>query len=81
VASWHQRILPGLSFTTKTSKGKSIVKVTDAGQPVAGANVKVKGDGSKTTGPGGTVSFDLPAGRYTVRTGKAGYASTRSACV
>jgi hypothetical protein len=75
LSSWHQRILPGLFFTTKKSKGKTIVKVTDAGAPVSGVTVKVKGDGSKKTGAGGTASFDLAAGRYTLSAGKAGYAS------
>ena len=75
LSSWHQRILAGLSFTTTKTKGKTVVKVTDAGAPVTGVTVKVKGDGSKKTGAGGTVSFDLPAGRYTVSAAKAGYAS------
>ena len=75
LSSWHQRILPGLFFTTKKSKGKTVVKVTDAGSPVSGATVKVKGDGSKTTGAAGTTSFDLPASRYTVSAAKAGYAA------
>lgn len=75
LSSWHQRILPGLFFTTKKSKGNTVVKVTDAGAPVGGVTVKVKGDGSKKSGAGGTVSFDLPAGRYRVRADKAGYAS------
>ena len=74
LSSWHQRILPGLFFTTKKSNGKTVVKVTDAGSPVAGATVKVKGDGSKTTGAGGTAKFDLAAGRYTISASKAGYA-------
>jgi hypothetical protein len=75
LSSWHQRILPGLFLTTRKSKGKTVVKVTDAGEPVAGAKVNVKGDGSKTTGPRGTVSFDLPAGRYKVSAGGQGYDS------
>jgi hypothetical protein len=75
LSSWHQRILPGLFFTTKKSKGNTVVKVTDAGAPVAGVTVKVKGDGSKKTGAGGTASFDLPAGRYKISAAKAGYAS------
>lgn len=73
LSSWHQRILPGLFFTTKKSNGKTVVKVTDAGSPVAGATVKVKGDGSKTTGGAGTASFDLAPGRYKVSADKAGY--------
>lgn len=75
LSSWHQRILPGLSFTAKKSKGKTVVKVTDAGAPVAGAKVEVRGAGSKKTGAGGAVGFDLQPGRYTVRASKAGYAS------
>ena len=52
-----------------------MVRVTDTGAPVAGVTVKVKGDGSKKTGAGGTASFDLPAGRYKISADKAGYAS------
>jgi hypothetical protein len=74
LSSWHQRILPGLSFKPKKAgQGKTAIEVTDAGEAVAGAKVKVKGVGSKTTGPGGTVSFGLAAGTYRVTASRAGY--------
>jgi hypothetical protein len=80
LSSWHQRILPGLSFRAKQStQGKTAIKVTDAGEAVAGAKVKVKGVGSKTTGPGGTVSFGLAAGKYRVVAAKAGYSPASGA--
>jgi len=74
LSSWHRRILPGLLFTATKSKGETVVEVTDAGAPVAGATVKVKGHGSKTTGGAGTVSFTLKRGRYRVKATSSGYA-------
>jgi hypothetical protein len=76
LASWHQRIRPGLSFkASKGSKGKTVIKVTDAGQPVGGAKVKVKGHGSKTTSGAGKAAFGLAPGAYKVTTSKNGYAA------
>ncbi|MDQ5833682.1 MAG: carboxypeptidase-like regulatory domain-containing protein [Actinomycetota bacterium] len=80
IANWHQRILPGLTFSTAKikkgkQKGKTKVKVTDAEQAVSGAKVKVKGTGSKTTGSSGTVRFGLAKGKYKVTTSKSGYTS------
>jgi hypothetical protein len=75
IANFHQRILPGLTLrATKKANGKFAFKVTDAGQAVAGAKVKVKGVGTKTTGPGGSVSFALPTGKHTAKATKAGFA-------
>ena len=77
LASWHQRILPGLAFTAKENKkGKLVIQVTDAGAAVPGAKIKVKGkNGSKTTSFIGKVSFALGPGRYKVTSSKSGYAS------
>lgn len=75
LATFHQRILPGLFFTTKRVNGKTQVKVTDAGDRVSGARVRVSGAGTKTTKRAGTVVFSLRRGSYTVRATKAGYAS------
>ena len=77
LASWHQRILPGLAFTAKENKkGKLVVQVTDAGAAVRGAKIKVKGKkGSKTTSSSGKVSFPLGPGRYKVTSSKSGYSS------
>ncbi len=75
VANFHQRILPGLTLKAKQkANGKTAFKVTDAGQPVAGAKVKVKGDGSKTTGKSGTVLFSLSPGKHKAKASKKGYA-------
>src|SRR5215211_49298 len=75
VANFHQRILPGLTLKAKKKPGgKTAFKVTDAGAPVAGAKVKVKGDGSKTTGKSGTVTFSLSPGRHRATATKKGYA-------
>jgi hypothetical protein len=73
LSSWHQRVLPPLSFTAKRKHGKTIIRVTDVGDPVAGAKVEVKGHGAKTTGVQGTVAFTLPEGRYAVTASKPGY--------
>jgi hypothetical protein len=76
LASYHQRILPGLSLTAKKTKGgKTLFTVTDAGDAVAGAKVKVKGDGSATTGKKGTVTLKLAKGKHSVSASKKGYAS------
>jgi hypothetical protein len=75
IGNWHQRILPGLTLAAKKGKnGKVTFTVTDAGSSVGGAKVKLKGDGSKTTGGKGTAKFTLAPGRYTVTASKSGYA-------
>jgi hypothetical protein len=76
IGNWHQRILPGLTLTAKKGKnGKVTFRVTDAGAAVKGAKVKLKGDGSKTTGAAGTVKFTLADGRYSAAASKSGYES------
>ena len=74
LANYHQRILPGLTLNATHKNGKTAFKVTDAGAPVAGAKVKVKGDGTKKTGKSGTVTFSLPKGRHRATASKKGYA-------
>jgi hypothetical protein len=79
LANFHQRILPGLTLTAKAKKGgKTVFKVTDAGASVAGAKVKVKGDGTKTTGAKGTVLFSLAKGRHGATATKKGYAPAKA---
>jgi hypothetical protein len=77
LGTWHQRILPGLSLAAAKSKGKTVLTVTDAGQPVSGAKVKVKGKGSKTTGQSDTAKFKLAKGRYRIKASKAGYKAVK----
>jgi hypothetical protein len=75
IGNWHQRILPGLTLAAKKGKnGKVTLTVTDAGSKVGGAKLKIKGDGSKTTGGKGTAKFTLAPGRYSVTASKSGYA-------
>ena len=75
LSSWHRRILPGLSIKTKVTKGDLEVRVSDAGAPVSGAKVKVSEEGSKTTGAGGSVTFeDVKKGKHKVRASRDGYA-------
>jgi hypothetical protein len=79
IANFHQRILPGLTLAAKQKKsGKTAFKVTDAGAPVAGAKVKVKGDGTKTTGAAGTVLFGLSKGKHSATATKKGYAPAKA---
>jgi hypothetical protein len=76
LASYHQRVLPGLTLAAKKAKsGKTLFTVTDAGDAVAGAKVKVKGGGSATTGKKGTVTFRLAKGKHHATASKKGYAS------
>ena len=75
LADYHQRIRPGLTLkATHKKNGKTVFKVTDAGAPVAGAKVKLKGDGSKKTGKSGTVAFSLSKGRHRATVSKKRYA-------
>jgi hypothetical protein len=79
IANFHQRVLPGLTLAAKQKKsGKTAFKVTDAGAPVAGAKVKVKGDGTKTTGAAGSVLFSLSKGKHGATATKKGYASAKA---
>lgn len=78
-ANWHQRILPGLSLTSKVGKGGTVTfKVSDAGDPVKGAKVALKGGASQTTGAKGTATFILDEGRYRAKASKSGYAPARA---
>lgn len=61
---YHARVLPVLSATVSVTKVKKVYKltatVTDAGDPVAGASVSVKGQ-KKTTNAKGVATFTLPS--------------------
>ncbi len=77
LAFWHTQVLPGLSLACR---GGSIVSctVSDAGDPVRGAKVKIGGR-TLTTNARGKASADLPAGSYRVTVWKAGYEGGQSA--
>jgi hypothetical protein len=73
-ANWHQRILPGLSLTAVVGKnGKVTFRATDAGDPVKGAKVTVKGGPSAKTKANGRVTFTLGKGRHRAKGTKGGY--------
>jgi hypothetical protein len=88
---WQTRVLPVLTLTsakgktTTFKKGGKIVKkaqvtfkVTDVGDPVAGALVSVGGAGSKKTGADGKATFTLFSGAHTAHAKKAGYVSAKA---
>jgi hypothetical protein len=75
---WHQQVLPGLSLAIKAtasadSPTRYVFRVTDAGEPVANATVKV-GKQSLTTGLGGTVVLSTSDHPPTATASKLGYA-------
>lgn len=69
------QVLPGLSLVVTGGRTQSF-RVLDAGDPVAGATVKVAGQ-SLTTNAQGRVGTDLKPGRYTVAAGKSGYVGAK----
>ena len=73
LAYWHTQVLAGLTVSC-AGGGAVTCTVSDAGDPVAGAKVKV---GSKTaaTNAKGKVSAQVPPGTYTVIASKPGYTS------
>ncbi len=71
-STWHKQLLPGLTLKCFPKKAGATCLVTDAGKPVTGAIVKVRGRGVKTLGSG-VASFGLAKGTYTVSATKAGY--------
>jgi hypothetical protein len=79
LSTWHRQVLPKLTIA---ATGGAIVRfrVTDAGDPVAGATVRV---GSKwlATNAAGRASIDLPAGRVRATASKAGYSPATTSTV
>lgn len=74
INNWHQRVLPGLSLSGKKGTGKVTVTVTDAGDAIKGAKVKI-GKLSKTTNSKGKAVFKLKKGKYKAKASKSGYTS------
>lgn len=69
LAAWHTQVLPPLSIT---ASGAATFRVVDAGDPVAGAKIKVAGR-TLTTNAAGRASVKLPRGSFVARATKAGY--------
>jgi hypothetical protein len=77
-ALWHQQVWPKLELTGSRA-GKTIVfRVTDAGDPVAGAIVKAAGKTLKTAANGRATLSRAPSGRVKATASKAGYAPTNA---
>jgi hypothetical protein len=81
LATWHTRVLPPLDLSVKStaigggaaSKAVVTVKVTDAGDPVAGVLVAVAGL-SKRTNSRGTAKFTVQQrGTYKATASRPGY--------
>lgn len=88
LAYWHQRLRPGLTLEaspgTVDAGGSLTFRVTDAGDPVAGAKVTLKLGGAESdgsTGSDGRVELSVPAktkpGRYGARATRTGYAAAK----
>jgi hypothetical protein len=71
LAFWHRRVLPGLTIACA---GGKVVRclVTDAGDPVRGARVRIGGR-TLVTNRQGRVERDLSRGSYIVRATRTGY--------
>lgn len=72
IHNWHQRVLPKLTLAAKAGKGKATIKITDAGDPIKGAKVKVGKKTKKTNGKGVAI-FKLKKGKYKAKATKTGY--------
>jgi hypothetical protein len=73
-ALWHQQVWPKLSLTGSRKGATIAFRVTDAGDPVAGATVKAGGNTLKTNAAGRATLAKAPAGRVRATASKAAYA-------
>jgi hypothetical protein len=75
-ALWHQQVWPKLSLSGSRSGTKIVFRVTDAGDAVAGATVKVGGRTLKTNASGRATLVRAPSGRVQAAASKAAYTGT-----
>ena len=73
-ALWHQQVWPKLSLTGLRKGATISFRVTDAGDPVAGATVKAGGKTLRTNAAGRATMTKAPAGRVKANASKAAYA-------
>jgi hypothetical protein len=71
-----EQIRPGLTLVATGGKQQTF-RVLDAGDPLAGATVKVGGT-TLTTNASGRATADLKPGRYTARATKSGYVGAKA---
>ncbi len=69
LAAWHTQLLPPLSAS---AAGAATFRVTDVGDPVAGATIRVAGH-TLTTNAAGRATVALPHGTYVARVTTSGY--------
>ena len=77
VSLFHTQAWPGLSVEASSKNGLAKAVVTDAGEPVPGASVRI-GNHSLRTNERGEVSLELKAGDYPVVASKAKYVSAKT---
>ena len=70
---WHQQVWPKLSLAGSRSGARIVFRVTDAGDPVGGASVKVAGKTLKTSASGRATLAQAPSGRTKATALRAGY--------
>lgn len=82
--SYHQQVWPALSLSVSrkaaASRVRVTVRVTDAGDPVAGAKVSGLPVGSRTTDAKGAIVLTVPGSRhgsFALRAAKPGYVAAR----
>jgi hypothetical protein len=73
VAMWHTQVLPSLQADATGLKNAIRVKVTDAGDPVAGVRVRVAAKSATTNGQGVATIRNVKPGPAIVTATKAGY--------
>ena len=72
LSTWHTQVQPPLSLSAKRQKNTVTFRVTDAGDPVAGATVAVAGKNLQTNAAGTAKTSLAAAGKATAS--KGGYA-------
>jgi hypothetical protein len=78
-AFWYRRVLPRLSLhASALGDGLERFVVTDAGDPLAGAKVSLRGKSAKT-GASGVVTLKVPKGRATATAARSGYVGASAA--
>jgi hypothetical protein len=78
-AFWYRRVQPRLSLhASALGDGVERFVVTDAGDPLAGVKVTLRGKSAKT-GPSGVVSLKVAPGRATATATKPGYVGASAA--
>jgi hypothetical protein len=76
LATWHTQVRPGLLLSV-TPGATTRFRVTDAGDPVSGASIKV-GKRTLRTNAAGLARAKLGKGRFSATASKAGYVPAKA---